>query len=237
MGLKFSYTIEFARVINNVSWILLVSCLPYPKFFGYFERLLWKVKAIAKTKVRHVDPDFSIGDQRMLKVIAREDNVFYCAGRSVGNWFLRFNKHFLIWFVLAFSLLPLYLMIIVSFKTNTQFYEAPATLTQPFHPENWTTAWEMITPTLANSVFLSVTSSMLMLFMALAGAYFFARVRMPLSSFFWNAILVLMMLPMIANLVPLFRLLRDMNLLNTLSALILVSAAQGQIFAIFSSVS
>ena len=38
---------------------------------------------------------------------------------------------------------------------------------------------------------------------------------------------------MIANLVPLFRLLRDMNLLNTLTALILVGAAQGQIFAIF----
>ena len=38
---------------------------------------------------------------------------------------------------------------------------------------------------------------------------------------------------MIANLVPLFRLIRDMNLLNTLTALILVGAAQGQIFAIF----
>jgi multiple sugar transport system permease protein len=42
-----------------------------------------------------------------------------------------------------------------------------------------------------------------------------------------------MMMPMIANLVPLFRLLKDLSLLNTLSALILVGAAQGQIFAIF----
>jgi multiple sugar transport system permease protein len=91
----------------------------------------------------------------------------------------------------------------------------------------------MITPTLANSVFLSVSSTVLMLFIAVMGAYFFARLRMPLSTVFWNAILILMMLPMIANLVPLFRLLRDMNLLNTLAALILVGAAQGQIFAIF----
>jgi len=72
-----------------------------------------------------------------------------------------------------------------------------------------------------------------MLTIALMGAYFFARQRMPLSNLFWNAILILMMLPMIANLVPLFRLLRDLNLLNTLTALILVGAAQGQIFAIF----
>jgi multiple sugar transport system permease protein len=72
-----------------------------------------------------------------------------------------------------------------------------------------------------------------MIVIALMAAYFFARQRMPMSTFMWNAILVLMMYPMIANLVPLFRLLRDMNLLNTLTALILVGAAQGQVFAIF----
>ncbi len=122
-----------------------------------------------------------------------------------------------------------YLMIIVSFKTNTPFYQAPAALAHPLHPENWIEAWQTITPTLANSVFLSVSSVLLMLFMALSAAYLFARLRMPLSSFMWNAILILMMLPMIANLVPLFRLIRDMNLLNTLTALILVGAADGRL--------
>ncbi len=42
-----------------------------------------------------------------------------------------------------------------------------------------------------------------------------------------------MMMPLIANLGPLFRLLSDLNLLNTLAALIIVAAASGQIFAIF----
>ncbi len=146
---------------------------------------------------------------------------------------LRFNKHFYIWLVLAFAVLPLYLMAIVSLKTNTQFYQAPATLTQPLHPENWSTAWKLITPTIANSMFISISSTVVMTAIALMGAYFFARLKMPLATVFWNGILVLMMLPMIANLVPLFRLLRDLNLLNTLSALIIVTAAQGQIFAIF----
>jgi ABC-type glycerol-3-phosphate transport system permease component len=41
------------------------------------------------------------------------------------------------------------------------------------------------------------------------------------------------MMPAIANLVPLFTLLRDLSLLNTLSALIIVGASGGQIFAIF----
>ncbi|MCX7914901.1 MAG: carbohydrate ABC transporter permease, partial [Verrucomicrobiae bacterium] len=153
--------------------------------------------------------------------------------RRWGGWFLRGLKHAFIWAVLAFAFLPLYLMIIVSFKTNQQFYAAPATITFPLHPENWAEAWRLVTPTVANSIFVSVSATVLTLCFALGAAYFFARLRMPLSRFFWNAILILMMMPMIANLVPLFRLLGDLNLLNTLTALILVGAASGQVFAIF----
>jgi ABC-type glycerol-3-phosphate transport system permease component len=146
---------------------------------------------------------------------------------------LRGAKHGIIWTVLVFAFLPLYLMIVVSFKTNTQFYAAPAAITLPAQPGNWVEAWRLVTPTVANSVFVSTSATLLTLCFALCAAYFFARQRMPLSGFFWNAILILMMMPMIANLVPLFRLLKDLNLLNTLAALVLVGAASGQVFAIF----
>ena len=167
------------------------------------------------------------------KLRRRARSASYRARKKCTDLLLRFGKHGFITLVLGLSLLPLYLMLIVSVKTNAQFYLAPATLTEPMHWENWKTAWELVTPTLANSVFISVASTGIMLGLALMGAYFFARQRMPLSGFLWNAILILMMMPMIANMVPLFRLLKDLHLLNTLSALILVGAAQGQIFAIF----
>jgi len=179
------------------------------------------------------DRSGSWSDAREQQRILRARQPFQRFKRITIEYFLRLNKHALIILVLGFSLLPLYLMLIVSVKTNAQFYANPASLTEPMHWENWKVAWELITPTLANSVFISVLSTTLMISLALMGAYFFARQRMPLSGFLWNAILILMMLPMIANLVPLFRLLKDMNLLNTLTALILVGAAQGQIFAIF----
>ncbi|MEI8064754.1 MAG: carbohydrate ABC transporter permease, partial [Verrucomicrobiota bacterium] len=88
-------------------------------------------------------------------------------------------------------------------------------------------------PTVANSVFISTSVTLVVLILGLCAAYFFARLKMPLSGAFWNAILILMMMPMIANLVPLFRLLADLSLLNTLAALILVGAAAGQVFSIF----
>ncbi len=172
-------------------------------------------------------------DDRARRLIERRSSPVYRSLSRVGAGVLRFNKHLTIWAVLAFAFLPLYLMIVVSFKTNTQFYAAPAALTAPFHPENWAEAWRLVMPTVANSVFISTSVTVLTLCFALCAAYFFARQKMPLSNFFWNAILILMMMPMIANLVPLFRLLRDLNLLNTLSALILVGAASGQVFGVF----
>ena len=201
--------------------------------------------------------------QRELAMWARYDSILHWFWRTGSSGMLRLAKHAFIWMVLGFAFLPLYLMGIVSLKNNKQFYENPTSLTREnvrwaslavqtrltgnsektaelakmekhrIYPGNWSFAWQWISPNVANSIFISVTGTVVTLICAIAAAYFFARLRMPLSTFFWNAILILMMMPMIANLVPLFILLRDINLLNTFSALILVGAAGGQMMAIF----
>jgi ABC-type glycerol-3-phosphate transport system permease component len=143
------------------------------------------------------------------------------------------SKHLFILSVAAFAFLPLYLMVIVSLKTNQQFYQSPASITSPLHFENWAEAWRMVGPAVANSVVISISGTVLTMAFGLCGAYFFARKKMPLSTLLWNAVLILMMMPTIANLVPLFRLLKSMDLLNTLVALVVVGASAGQVFAIF----
>lgn len=190
-------------------------------------------KAYLAGCLRRPTPAVSKGDLYVARSFARQQMPAYKAAAAVGSTWLRFAKHAFIWFVLAFAFLPLYLMLIVSLKDNNQFYLNPTTLTQPLHWDNWATAWAMVSPTVANSIFLSTTATFFIVIFGLAGAYFFARLKVPLSSFLWNALLLLMMMPMIANLVPLFILLRDMSLLNTLTALILVGASGGQAFAIF----
>ena len=218
--LYWSYTQGTTRLVG-LGLLFAVGSIPFPQIFAALGRLLPE-KRRDENWVRPED-----------RAITLEANPLYRAGRAMGSLGLRAFKHGFIWFVLVFAFLPLYLMIIVSVKDNQQFYLAPATLSQPMHWDNWRTAWEAVTPTVANSLFISTSSTLLTLFFALCGAYFFARLRMPMSNAMWNAILLLMMMPAIANLVPLFILLRDMNLLNTLSALIIVGASGGQIFGIF----
>lgn len=225
---------EMSRRGKRLTEVFLVSVgvacvvfgfLPLVAFLGL---LIWTVRKFQNRRRRPVEPVAGLVAEEPVEHVERPSFA-----ERIPAPLLRFGRHAFIIAVLLFAMLPLYLMLIVSFKTNQQYYEAPARITQPLHPENWVTAWELVGPAVANSVVISTWTTVLTVVFALAAAYFFARYRMPLSGFLWNAMLVLMMMPTIANLVPLFRLLIDLNLVNTLTALILVGASAGQVFCIF----
>ena len=144
-------------------------------------------------------------------------------------------KHAFIAAVLAIELLPLYMMWQISFKDNAGFIQNPWFPSNPLTWQwgNYVFAAKLILPYVANTVFVAVSGTVISLALALCGAYFFARYKMPFSSVLWSAFMVLMLLPGIANIVPLFSLLKELSLLNTLYALIVVGVAGGQVFNIF----
>ncbi len=152
-------------------------------------------------------------------------------GREGRDW----PKHLVIWILLGMELLPFYMMLQISVKSDRDFFENPWLPTSPSHWvwSNFTKAFDLVLPYVANTVVVAVIATAVGLFFSLLAAYFFARYAMPFSRFFWAAFLVLMLLPGVANIVPLFALLKSMNLLNTLLALIIISVAGGQVFAIY----
>jgi multiple sugar transport system permease protein len=102
-----------------------------------------------------------------------------------------------------------------------------------YHLSNWGYGLKTILPYISNTVFVAVTGTVVSLFLSLLGAYFFARYKMPFSGVLWGAFMLLMLLPGVANIVPLFTLLKEFSLLNTLWALIIVGIAGGQVFNLF----
>jgi multiple sugar transport system permease protein len=151
--------------------------------------------------------------------------------RQGSDWL----KHLALAILLAIELLPLYIMLQVSVKNNTEFLQNPWI---PLMPQDWrisnlTEGFELIFPYIANTVFTTVTGTICTLFLAIMGAYFFARYKMPFSNLFWSFFLFLMLMPGVANIVPLFTLLKNLNLLNTLWALIVLGIAGGQVFNIY----
>jgi len=158
------------------------------------------------------------------------------AKESVGSRGHRdWPKHAIVWSLILVELFPLYMMLQVSFKDNAEFINNPWLPSNPatWHWENWAFGIRLIGPYIANTVFVAVSGTACSLGFAIFGAYFFARYKMPFSGVLWSAFLVLMLLPSVANIVPLFTLLKELSLLNTLTALIAVGVAGGQVFNIF----
>jgi len=128
---------------------------------------------------------------------------------------------------------PMYMVVNISMKSNEQFFNQPWLPTFPFHWSNWSAGWAQIGGSIANSVFLSISTTVLTLALAVLAAYFFGRYKMPGSRFFWALFLTLMLMPGVANLIPLFALLREMSLLNTFAALIIVGSSGGQVVTVY----
>lgn len=144
-------------------------------------------------------------------------------------------KHLAIWLLLGLELFPFYMMMQISLKDNRMFYENTWLPALPWQWvwENYAHAARLILPYVANSLVVSVSGTVGCLALALLGAYFFARYRMPFSGVLWSVFLLLMLLPGIANIVTLFSLLKTLNLLNTLWALIILAISGGQVFCIY----
>ena len=169
----------------------------------------------------------------------------------------RLFKHIFLCTVLVLVFVPFYVMFVVAFKTNDQFQKNPYVLTarewecpqncgkegdgcthggrrvSGLHWENWGIGWHTVKHGIANSVFLAMTGTIVTLSIALLAAYAFGRYKFPGSGFLWKAILLLLFMPGVANLIPLFNLMKSLHLLNSLWGLTIVGAAGGQIFALF----
>ncbi len=148
-------------------------------------------------------------------------------------------KHGFVLLVLLSAFFPLYMMLNVSTKTNKEFFrnqwypDSSQTEITDVLVRNYVKGWSTIYFTIPNTVFLAVTTTLGTLIVAVLAAYVFARFQFPLKRILWPALLILMLMPGVANLIPLYVLLKSMGLLNTYTALILTGVAAGQIFNVY----
>jgi len=152
------------------------------------------------------------------------------------------GKHVFVLLVLSSAFFPLYMMLNISTKDNRMFFKnpwAPQAHSEGFGKwwdliwENYRIGWETIGSSIPNTVFLAVVTTAGMLAVSILAAYVFGRYRFPGKTLLWSAFMVLMLMPGVANLVPLFTLLRAMGLLNTYTALVVTGWAGGQVFNTF----
>jgi ABC-type glycerol-3-phosphate transport system permease component len=131
--------------------------------------------------------------------------------------------------------LPLYLMLVTSFKTNIEFFANPFGLPKSIGLENYINVWVngQMNVFFKNSVNITIATVALTLACATPAGYALARLRMPGRAFIFYLMLGTLMVPTEIILLPLFVLFRDIGLLNTYPSLIIPYSSLGMAFSVY----
>lgn len=137
---------------------------------------------------------------------------------------------------LAFTLLPFVMMILSSFKTNTELLRVPPTfLPEAFTFENYRTIFnDPKLPLLhfySNSAFVAVFNVASTLFTSSLIGYLFAKFEFLGKRLLFGWFLTMMMIPTQITMIPSFLILSKLGLINSLWGLIIFSAVDA--FGIF----
>ncbi|MBS4222327.1 carbohydrate ABC transporter permease [Lederbergia citrea] len=129
----------------------------------------------------------------------------------------------------ATSLYPILLMLLSSFKSSIEIFKNPLAFPSEFSLDTYKSLLERVpfTDYFFNSVIVSVVSVLLITITCSLAAYYIARFK-----FYWNNLLFLlflmgMMIPIKLGIVPLFILMNDLGLINSLWSLIFMYTATG----------
>ena len=163
------------------------------------------------------------------------------ASLNLGRPSARFNvarvqwlSHVILIALLTLTIIPVLLLLLFSFKNNTQFITQRFEITLPLYLDNYTKAWNAdIGKYMLNSLLYTIVGVTMTLVPASLSAYVFARLRFIGRELLFYMVLGLLMIPGVLTLIPAFILIIDLKLLSTRWAFWLPYAAGGQAFAIF----
>lgn len=138
--------------------------------------------------------------------------------------------------VAAFALFPFLVVAGTSLKTLGEVFQSPATLVpRLFAWQNYVDIFVRIPMTrhLVNSMIIATGTTVLNIAVATPAAYAMARIRFRGRGVFGLGILVMQMFSPVIVLIPLFKVMKALHLLDTYSGLILVNTAVTLPFSIW----
>lgn len=130
---------------------------------------------------------------------------------------------------------PTIWMVLSAFKSNREIFSSPFGLPAEWRWENFIKAWTEgeLGNLYLNSIIVTLVAVSIAVFFATAAAFAFTRLEFAGRRFFYRILLIGLLIPPPAVAIPLFTILRDMSLLNTLWALILPGAAWSLSMTVF----
>lgn len=124
-------------------------------------------------------------------------------------------------FLALITYVPFVSVLINSVKDNKQFFTQFWLPTFPFHFENYSKAWPIISQSILNSVVYSTPTVLLVLIVSGLTGYAFARYRFWGRNVIFFLMLLLTFLPGILLVIPMFVEIKDLGWINTTQGIVL----------------
>jgi len=135
-----------------------------------------------------------------------------------------------------FVLAPFYWVINTSLKTSQEVFQRPITYwPQELIFSNYTDLFTQMNfgNNFLNSLYVAVFTTLIVGFLSLMGGYAMSRFRFRGKSFVYILLLVTQMFPAVVLMIPLFQTMNNLNLINTLTSLVLVCSVTSLPFCLF----
>ncbi|MBS4206663.1 carbohydrate ABC transporter permease [Bacillus sp. FJAT-50079] len=112
---------------------------------------------------------------------------------------------------------PIIWMAINSFKSEKEFATNQFGFPKKFLLENYTAAWDIanLGVLFKNSIFITLTATLLTVFIGALASYFLSRFEFKLSKWIYGFFIFGLLIPIHATLVPMFILMKNLGLLNS----------------------
>lgn len=151
------------------------------------------------------------------------------------RWHIQLIKYVILLFVTVVIFYPIFLMILSSFKSKMELFVSPLSWPTTFNFDNYITVWEKVNFSgyFWNSLVVSFFSVGLVLFVSSLAGFYLARYNFRWNPFILFFFMIGLMLPMKLAIIPLFLLMMNLGLLDSLLSLIAVYVAGGIPFAVF----
>ena len=122
------------------------------------------------------------------------------------------------------TLFPLYFMVVNSLKTREQYLNDPVGLPNPITFQNYIDAFKGkdIMSWFSNSIILTIGSVVITMIIGIFAAYAFAKLKFKAKDVLFSFIVPMMSIPPVAMLIPLFKLVAALGMVNTLSSVIII---------------
>lgn len=145
------------------------------------------------------------------------------------------TKHLLLIVMAVFTLFPVILVLSTAFKDSTDVRTNPFGLFSSFSFQNMVEAWTVggFSGYLLNSILLAIPSTLLVVVLSTMAGYTFARLPFRGRTVCFYLVILGLLVPFFAYMIPLYFQLRGLGLLDTLPGAILILTSTGVSFGTF----